>query len=223
MTDAVTRAITFDVGQTLVELDTAMLARRLAERGVVVAQETLDAALPNAWRTHERAVAAGARHPWKVLMRAVLEGIGEEHVDWLWDEQPRANLWRRPIAGMRELVESLHGRAKLAIISNSEGKLKELMEELGWARWFEVIADSGALGIAKPDRGIFDWTLARIGARAEDCLHVGDSYGADVEGALAVGMRAVWFGPNAREVADERVIVCRDAAALRPALERWIE
>src|SRR5512146_1095152 len=155
MTRAVTRAITFDVGQTLLELDTAMLARRVGERGVSVDERALDAALPEAWRVHDRAVLAGARHPWKTFMAAVLEGAGIAApggiVDWLHAEQPRANLWRRPIAGMRALVASLHGRAPLAIVSNSEGAIAALLEELGWAPWFDAIADSGQLGVAKPD------------------------------------------------------------------------
>jgi len=215
-----TRAITFDAGQTLVELDTAMLSRRLAERGVVARQEALEAALPEAWRRHEEAVAAGARHPWKLLMAAIVADSGGEHlVDWLWDEQPRANLWRRPVPGMRELVEELHGRGvAMAVISNSEGRLAPLLEELGWARWFVAIADSGALGFAKPDPEIFAWTTERLGVPASATLHVGDSRESDVEGALAAGMRAVWFGPAARDLGDERVVACADAAALRQAI-----
>jgi putative hydrolase of the HAD superfamily len=219
------RAITFDAGQTLVELDTAMLARRAGERGVTVSAEALEAALPAAWRRHEEAVARGARHPWKVLMAAVLEGAGgDELVDWLFDEQPRANLWRRPVPGMRELVEELHARGvPMAIVSNSEGRLAALMEDLGWANRFVAIADSGVLGIAKPDVGIFTWTLERLDVPAAAVVHVGDSYEADVEGALAAGLRAVWFGPVARAVPDERVVACPDAAALRRTIARWIE
>jgi HAD superfamily hydrolase (TIGR01549 family) len=218
------RAITFDAGQTLVELDSAMLARRLAERGVAAQDTALEAALPSAWRKHEQAVAAGARHPWKVLMAGILAGTGGEHlVDWLWDEQPRANLWRRPVPGMRELVADLHtSGVPMAVISNSEGKLAALLEELGWAPWFAAIADSGALGVAKPDRGIFTWTLERLGVPPEAAIHVGDSREADVEGALAAGMRAVWFGPFARDLDDPRVAICPDASSLRRTLAEWM-
>jgi putative hydrolase of the HAD superfamily len=219
------RAITFDAGQTLVELDTAMLARRLAERGFTVSADALEAALPAAWRRHEAAVAAGARHPWKELMAVVLAVAGAESlVDWLWDEQPRANLWRRPVAGMRELVAELFDRGvPMAVVSNSEGRLAALLEELGWSRWFRAVADSGALGITKPDPAIFAWAAAQLGVPAAAIVHVGDSREADVEGALAAGMRAVWFGPAARDLHDERVAACVDAAALRRTLAGWIE
>ena len=111
MTDA--RAVTFDFGQTLAEVDTEFLSRRLAERGVACAPEALARATPAAWRAYNQAVLAGrGGHPWKLLMRAWLDDAGvtagpDALVDWLWDEQPRVNLWRRPIPGMIELVRGL--------------------------------------------------------------------------------------------------------------------
>jgi hypothetical protein len=46
-------AVSFDAGQTLVELDAAMLVDRLFERGVAVTEAAIEAALPAAWRHHE--------------------------------------------------------------------------------------------------------------------------------------------------------------------------
>ena len=48
MSDA--RAVTFDFGQTLAEVDTDLLARRLAERGVACAPDALARATTAAWR-----------------------------------------------------------------------------------------------------------------------------------------------------------------------------
>ena len=53
------RAVTFDFGQTLAELDTAMLASRLAERGVTVAASALQDARPAMWRRYNEAIRAG--------------------------------------------------------------------------------------------------------------------------------------------------------------------
>lgn len=222
------RAVTFDAGRTLVELDTEMLAARCGERGLVVAAAALDAALPAAFDHHDALVAGGARHPWKQVMERLLTGAGAGPaaaapvVDWLFDEQPTRNLFRRGIAGMRELVEDLHRRGvPMAVISNSEGRLEELLDELDWSRWFVAIADSGKLGVAKPDPAIFAWTLERLGLPAGEVVHVGDSRGADVDGALAAGMRAIWFGPAAHDLGDPRVAACADATALRARLDAW--
>lgn len=53
------RAVTFDAGQTLIQLDTAMLAARLAERDVTVTAAGLVAAQAAAWQHYERIVKAG--------------------------------------------------------------------------------------------------------------------------------------------------------------------
>lgn len=223
-----TPAVSFDAGQVLVELDTALLAARLGERGLDADADALEAALPAAWRVHEAAVAAGARHPWKELIAAVLEGGGvaapaiPATVDWLRDEQPRRNLWRRPVPGMRAVVDDLVAAGvPVAVLSNSEGRLAALLEELGWASSFVAIADSGVLGVAKPDPAIFAWTQARLGVPAAAIVHVGDSWEADVEGALAAGWRAVWFGPAAHPRGGARVAPATDAAALRRVLAAW--
>jgi putative hydrolase of the HAD superfamily len=111
----------------------------------------------------------------------------------------------------------------VAVLSNSEGRLAELVEELGWSARFVAIADSGELGIEKPGRAIFAWTAARLGAPLERVAHVGDSLSADVEGALAAGMRAVWFrGDPARAAAlGDRAAVAADASETRAALRRF--
>ncbi len=43
----------------------------------------------------------------------------------------------------------------------------------------------------KPHRSIFDSALEQAGVAAGESLMVGDSLKADIEGALAIGMRAV--------------------------------
>lgn len=195
------RAVTFDFGQTLAELDTAFLCRRLGERAVVADPARLASAIAPAWQRYDAGIRAGlGGHPWKLLMRTLLDTAGAEGdlegaIDWLWTEQPAHNLWRRPIAGMIELVRELREAGLIVgVVSNSEGRVAELAELLGWRRDFAVIADSGVLGIEKPDPAIFAWTAARLGCAADTIVHVGDSWAADIEGARNAGWRAIWFG-----------------------------
>lgn len=223
------RAVTFDFGQTLCDLDAGMLSRRLGERGLTVVEADIAAALVEAWRTYDAAIRQGlGGHPWKLLMGRLLElaGVSEEArpgaVDWLWSEQPRKNLWRRPIPGMIEIVDDLlQASVPVGIISNSEGALEELVEEIGWKARFLTVADSGKLGMEKPEAPIFRWTADRLGVPIEDVVHVGDSFAADVEGALAAGMRAIWFRGKADAALSPRVNVAADAAGVRAALRAW--
>jgi HAD superfamily hydrolase (TIGR01549 family) len=212
----------------VIDLDLAFLARRLAERGVAVEIAALEAAVPAAWQRYDTLVDPAGGHPWRALMTTLLGSAGiaadqiDPLVDWLWGEQPRANLWRAPIPDMVGLARELAGRGvRVAVLSNSEGRLAELLAEIGIADTFAAIVDSGRVGIEKPDRRIFDHTLAVLGATGPG-IHIGDSWPADIAGALGAGWRAIWFGPRATPVDDPRVAVAHDAAGVRAILARWL-
>ena len=218
--------VTFDAGQTLIDLDLEFLARRLGERGLAIAPAALASAAPAAWRRYDALVDPSGGHPWRELMASLLEGAGVVEVapivDWLWDEQPRANLWRGQIPGMVALARELAARGVVvAVLSNSEGRLAELLAEIGIADAFTAVIDSGRIGIEKPDRRIFDHALAVLGA-SQPGIHIGDSWSADIAGALGAGWRAIWFGRRATPVADPRVAIARDADEVRAVLARWL-
>jgi len=226
-------AVTFDYGQTLAELDTDFLSLRVQERGASVGRAALDAASPAAWNEYDRVKREGqtGQSAWQAFMHALLSKAGtrvtteplDSIVGFLWSEQPKRNLWRRPIPGMKELAQELAGRGvPLAIVSNSEGHLDALVHEVGFAEEFPVVADSGALGFEKPDRRIFEWTAERLGVAPDRFVHVGDVWAADVLGALGVGARAIWVTEHAsgRSLPDS-VVACHGAAAIRATLAAW--
>lgn len=229
-------AVTFDFGQTLTELDCEFLCQRLAERGVQADPQRLSGAMPLAWRRYdEQCASSDGAHPWHLLMKTILVEGGvaatdiDALVDWLWTEQPETNLWRKPIPGMIELVRTI-GKSgiKVGVISNSEGRLEHLAEQLGWHADFKVIADSGKLGFAKPGARIFEWTADQLGVSVPDLVHVGDSWAADVEGIVRLGGRGVWFGgasiapaPPDGAAASPRTRLCRSADEVEQVLRDW--
>jgi HAD superfamily hydrolase (TIGR01549 family) len=227
--DIPTTILSFDIGQTLVELDLDFLARRLGERGLEVAPGALVAASPAAWAHYDVLTDRGIGHPWRELMAALVHGAGvpaaqvDPAVEWLWEQQPTVNLFRRPIAPMVELARELQAEGTpLIVVSNSEGRLAELLAEIGLSDLFAAVVDSGRLGIEKPDRRIFEHALAQISAPADaSVIHIGDAWSADITGALGAGWRAIWYGRRAKPVDDPRVGVAADAAGVRATLERW--
>ncbi|CAN5919890.1 hypothetical protein BH11MYX3_BH11MYX3_47570 [soil metagenome] len=192
-----------------------------------VAPGALNAASPAAWAHYDALVDGGIGHPWRELMANLLHGAGvlqvQPLVEWLWEQQPTVNVFRRPIGPMVQLARDLRARgATLIVVSNSEGRLSELLAEIGLSELFEVVIDSGRLGIEKPDPRIFEYALASLGRpSAAPPVHVGDSWSADIAGALNVGWRAVWYGRRATAVPDPRVGFAPDAAAARATFERW--
>jgi FMN phosphatase YigB (HAD superfamily) len=97
----------------------------------------------------------------------------------------------------------------VGIVSNSEGALAKLVASLGWSSDFPIIADSGVLGLEKPDPAIFRWAATRLGVAASELVHIGDSWAADVEGALDIGAQAVWFVEGAPTAVTEQELPAR--------------
>jgi putative hydrolase of the HAD superfamily len=223
--------VTFDAGMTLVELDLGFLARRLASRGIVVTPAALRGAAPGAWARYDASVDQGGVHGrlWHALIEDVATGAGADPaqlapvVEWLWSEQPTNNLFRAPIADMVALARRLRAAGvRTAVVSNSEGRLAELLAEVGIADGFEAIIDSGRIGIEKPDPRIFAHAIAALGLPPGTTgVHVGDSWAADVAGALAAGWRAIWYGRRAEPRDDPRVGAARDAVETEAQLARW--
>jgi putative hydrolase of the HAD superfamily len=81
--------------------------------------------------------------------------------------------------------------ARLVVVSNWDASLHQRLEETGLAPLVDAAVASAELGVAKPDRAIFEHALGLAGVPADAALHVGDSPVEDVEGALAAGLRAV--------------------------------
>jgi FMN phosphatase YigB (HAD superfamily) len=226
------RAVTFDFGQTLAELDHDFLAQRARDFGAELDPVAARAATVSAWSAYGAAKALGHARAWQAMMLELLRGgsVRPSHgpaapdfaaniAQALWAAQPSKNLWRKPIPGMFELVEELVRHAvPVGIISNSEGRLAELVAELGKAALFRVVVDSGRVGIDKPDRRIFEHTAELLCVPLADIVHVGDAWEADVMGACAAGAHAIWFAPTDERALPPGVVACRDASELRRAL-----
>jgi 2-haloalkanoic acid dehalogenase type II len=87
-----------------------------------------------------------------------------------------------------ELRESGH---RLVIVSNWDCSLPEWLGPPGLLDVVDDVVTSADARAAKPDPRIFRRALELAGVGPEDAVHVGDSLRNDVEGARAVGLRAV--------------------------------
>jgi HAD superfamily hydrolase (TIGR01662 family) len=193
-------ALLLDAGNTLVYLDHAALAACARESGAEVDPETLARAEGIAKHRYEAGMTHGMSHAegWDLHMRVLFESAGlsaeaaERALELSKREHARFNLWRKVPKGLSgALVRARAHGIRLGVISNSEGKLRELFERVGLASHFEVVLDSELEGVRKPDPEIFRRALKRMQVAAEEALYAGDIPHVDVDGARAVGMRAV--------------------------------
>src|SRR5207237_1106396 len=82
------------------------------------------------------------------------------------------------------------------VVSNSNGTIKRILDDLGLTRDLDFVLDSQEEGVEKPDPRFFQRALARAGVEAADAAYIGDLYSVDVVGARRAGIRAVLMDPG---------------------------
>ena len=100
------------------------------------------------------------------------------------------------VEGAREaILEMKERKYKVALISNTgrtPGKaMRKVMRELGILDLFDTVTFSNESGYLKPHPKIFEDTLASLGSRPENAVHIGDHAVLDILGAKKAGMRSV--------------------------------
>ena len=84
-----------------------------------------------------------------------------------------------------------------AVISNSNGSVRAILDGLGLGAYLDFVLDSSEVGVEKPDPRIFRLALERSGLGPGQAIYVGDLYSVDVLGARAAGLAAFLLDPGA--------------------------
>jgi len=205
------RAVLFDAGFTLTFHDGARIAAYAEKAGIAADARALEAAERElrAWLRESPGVVMKTHHDggfsWHERMyRRLLDLAGTQGPPASLDaaaatilrEHRLSNAWRRIGTGVRESLDRLRDAGlKLAVVSNSEGTLEKMLEEIDLRSPFEVVLDSSVVGVTKPDPRMFQLALERLNVSPAEALMVGDSPSADVDGAHAAGIRAALIDP----------------------------
>jgi beta-phosphoglucomutase len=113
--------------------------------------------------------------------------LAEEMLRWLF-----AGRFDRRLSDAMPALEALRGLGlPLAVVSNFDTHLRDLLRQLDLLHHFEFVIVSAEVGIAKPDPGIFELAVARAKRPRDRLLYVGDHFGDDIEGARGAGLDAV--------------------------------
>ena len=126
---------------------------------------------------------------------------------------------RKPIPGAAALLAAVKARAQVAIVSNN--LLEEQQDKLRHCaldHYIDVLVVSEEAGVSKPEPRIFEIALERLGCTKDEVVMVGDSWPADIAGAIAAGIRPIWFNPLRRPRPDSRIDV-EEIYALEPIEE----
>jgi len=142
-------------------------------------------------------VLAREKQWWRNLVYQVFADLGsfprfDDYFAALFAFFARAEAWRLYPETLATLEELKRRGFTLGVISNFDSRLFGLLHGLGVSPFVDPVVISTQVGAAKPACDIFTRALARAGTPAEAALHVGDSYEADVVGALAAGLTPVF-------------------------------
>lgn len=98
----------------------------------------------------------------------------------------------------RELLDHLHGRYEMHIITNGFDEIQAVkLASSEIAHYFtHVVTNGSAGGYKKPDRRIFEYALQVAGATVPTSLMIGDNYEADILGAQSAGLDTVFYNPK---------------------------
>lgn len=119
-------------------------------------------------------------------------------------------------------LERVRERHALGLITNGPTDIQQpKIDLLGIETHFHFVLISESVGIWKPDPEIFWMGVEIVGVEPDDAIYVGDSPTADVPGARAAGMTAVWMNRAGAQWAGETPpdFEVRDLPELLTALE----
>jgi putative hydrolase of the HAD superfamily len=108
-----------------------------------------------------------------------------------------------PVKGMQSVLDQLMGKFQLGVVSNGAPDVQyRKLEKIGIRHIFDCVVISDEVGYRKPDPRIFEIALKLLNRKPEECLHIGDSYNADVIGAKKAGFQACWFNTDREQMPE---------------------
>ncbi len=136
-----------------------------------------------------------------LLKKVELElGFLPEHYD-----QPTRERWTRLIADYcdsaardcineaRPMLEWLHQRYPMMLVSNFYGNIDEVLRAYGIRHLFKGIIESAVVGIRKPNPTLFKLGVDALELQPGEVLVVGDSLRKDIEPAEQLGCQVLWL------------------------------
>lgn len=181
------RAVIFDFGGVIwdMRLD---LARAIEQRHGLPKHALMRTLYDtDDWRRVQ--LGEGDRDAWRAAAHRALETEAGRPLPPLHDEWTAG---MRLIADNVALIRRLRPSYRTQVLSNADATLPERMRLLGVYDLFDDVVVSAHVGVAKPDRRIYELAAGRLNLPPGACVFIDDNE-RNVEAARETGMRAVLF------------------------------
>lgn len=193
------KALFFDVGNTLLFPDRKRMLWALHERQIFPSDELLKEIERQTKHEFDSLLEGNSSVDhgfWHIYYSRLLAALEVPQDGFRADLVSRTRIsanWREIRPGTREALQRLGKHHRLAVISNADGKIAEVLARCGIADCFETITDSGIVGKEKPHPAIFAAAVGSLGVSPGESIYVGDVYSVDYLGATRFGMQSILF------------------------------
>jgi putative hydrolase of the HAD superfamily len=172
-----------------------------SEIGLKLDATKLDRAFASAWDSMPARVPInGSRENddkdwWRELVEKVLDEVApalseldrDNFFEIAYEHFAEAGVWEL-YPEVVDVLEKLQPRFQFAVVSNFDGRLRMILEQLGISKFFSRVFVSSEIGADKPDPEIFRRALGLIHLSPNEVLHVGDDPERDWKSATAAGL-----------------------------------
>ena len=100
---------------------------------------------------------------------------------------------RECIEEARAILEQLHERYPMMLVSNFYGNIDEVLRSYGIRHLFKGIIESAVVGVRKPNPTLFKLGVDALELEPDEVLVVGDSLRKDIIPAEHLGCHALWL------------------------------
>ena len=200
------KGIIFDYGGTLDSRGvhwSEVLWQGYQQAGVPIDKETFRTAYVEGERAlaRERIILPQDNFHTLLLKKVALEisYLPEQPADALrdkWVDEIAAycdNAARSCINEAHPMLETLHERYPMMLVSNFYGNIDEVLRDYGIRDLFKGIIESAVVGVRKPNPTLFRLGVDALELNADEVLVVGDSLRKDIEPAEKLGCHVLWL------------------------------
>lgn len=199
------RLILFDAAGTLFHLPEgvghhyALVGKRV---GLHLDERALDGAFAQVWNEMPARAATGEPREdddkgwWRELVDRVFAQVApatheldrDNFFEVAYEHFAEAGVWEL-YPEVVDVLAELQPHCRLGVISNFDGRLRMILEQLGISKFFSYVVISSEVGADKPDPFIYQRALELAGVAPNESLHVGDDPVKDWQGAATAGLR----------------------------------
>jgi putative hydrolase of the HAD superfamily len=212
----------FDAGGVLVFPDFDLLAEIANQVNIETIPVKIAEQHANLFRAFDEHVSQYQNFPDIHYFRDIFEKLtaSEEKiraaVDLTHNFDKKKHIWTTTRPWVGESLKILQEQGfHMAVVSNSDGRVDQILQELDLRKYFDIVIDSFVVGIEKPDPRIFNIALENLNWEISESIYIGDIFYIDIWGANQAGLGGVhidkmdlyndWDGiriPSVKELPD---------------------